>query len=47
MDDIIQHVRSELLQNADPGKKAGASASSRKRVKLYGLTVPSVNRNRA
>ncbi len=43
MDDIIQHVRSELLQNADPGKKAGGERFFKEEVKLLGVRTAQVS----
>jgi 3-methyladenine DNA glycosylase AlkD len=43
MDDIIERVREELRQNSDPGTRVGGERFFKEDVKLYGLTVPTVN----
>lgn len=44
MDDVIDRIRLELSQNADEDKKQSGERFFKEDVKLYGLTVPTVDR---
>ena len=44
MEHVIQRLRSELQQNADEKKRESGESFFKEGVKLYGLTVPTVNR---
>ncbi len=44
MEDMIARIRRELEQNADEKKREGGERFFKEGVKLYGLTVPAVNR---
>ncbi len=44
MDDVIQRVRRELYANADEQKRVSGERFFKEEVKLYGVTIPAVNR---
>ena len=44
MEDVIVRIRQELEQNADEKKRKSGESFFKEGVKLYGLTVPTVNR---
>ena len=44
MEHVIQRLRSELQQNADEKKRESGERFFKEGIKLYGLTVPTVNR---
>jgi 3-methyladenine DNA glycosylase AlkD len=44
MDNVIERLRQELHDNADERKRASGERFFKEDVKLYGLTVPTVNR---
>ena len=44
MNDVIERIRQELRDNADEEKRASGERFFKEEVKLYGLTVPTVNR---
>jgi 3-methyladenine DNA glycosylase AlkD len=44
MDDVVKRVRQELRENADEQKRVSGERFFKEEVKLYGLTVPTVNR---
>jgi 3-methyladenine DNA glycosylase AlkD len=44
MEDVLARIRQELLENADAKKKQDTERFFKEGVKLYGLTVPTVNR---
>ncbi len=44
MEDVIARIRQELRENADDKKRESAERFFKEGVKLYGLTVPTVNR---